>query len=68
MVRTFFVVFVLTVGMVLMNIVIAILLDEFLGTVTREKAEARKRQLKKQTAQLYNVRRLDSTSLASGGC
>ena len=48
MVRTFFVVFVLTVGMVLMNIVIAILLDEFLGTVTREKAEARKRQLKKQ--------------------
>ena len=38
-VHVFFVLFFMLVGMVLMNIVVAILLDEFLGTVAREKAE-----------------------------
>jgi hypothetical protein len=44
-VHTFFVVFFLIVGVVLMNVVVAILLDEFLSTVAREKAEQRKSEM-----------------------
>ena len=39
----FFVSYVLIVGVVLMNIVIAVLLDEFISTVDRERQEARAR-------------------------
>ena len=43
-VQLFFVVFFLVVGIVLINVVIAVLLDEFLRTVNREKAEHRQQQ------------------------
>ena len=41
----FFVSYVLLVGLVLMNIVVAVLLDEFITTVANEKAEKRRRRL-----------------------
>ena len=42
-VMAFFVSYVLVVGLVLMNIVVAVLLDEFISTVAREKAEVTRR-------------------------
>ena len=44
-VHAFFVIFFLMVGVVLMNVVIAILLDEFLSTIGKEKAQDKKLQL-----------------------
>ena len=41
LVATFFVSYYIVVGLVLMNIVVAVLLDEFISTVAREKAEDR---------------------------
>ena len=41
-IQLFFVVFFLVVGLVLMNVVVAILLDEFLGTIAAEKADVRR--------------------------
>ena len=41
-IHLFFVTFFLIVGMVLMNVFVAILLDEFLGTIAQEKAEKKR--------------------------
>jgi Ca2+-binding EF-hand superfamily protein len=45
LVRTFFVGCHLTIGVVLMNMVVAILLDEFMGTIAKEKADQRRAEM-----------------------
>lgn len=52
---TFFASYMLVVGVVLLNIVVAVLLDEFINTVMKERAESKRKEDDKKKAQMEVV-------------
>ena len=64
----FFTSYMLIVGVVLLNIVVAVLLDEFINTVIKERAESRRAEDEKKAHELVGAPRARTcVTLASDG-
>jgi hypothetical protein len=59
-VALFFVSYVLIVGVVLMNIVVAVLLDEFITTVAMEKSDQRQKEIESHSFDDHSIARTDA--------